>query len=39
MDLGADSQGPYRFLLLVLAIALVLGSLVLRGGEPRQPSS
>ncbi len=33
---GADSQGPYRFLLLVLAIALVLGSLVLRGGEPRQ---
>ena len=32
---GADSQGPYRFLLLVLAIALVLGSLVLRGGEPR----
>ena len=32
---GADSQGPYRFLLLVLAIGLVLGSLVLRGSEPR----
>ena len=32
---GADSQGPYRFLLLVLATALVLGSLVLRGGDPR----
>jgi len=32
---GADSQGPFRFLLLVLAIALVLGSLVLRGSEPR----
>ena len=32
---GSDSQGPYRFLLLVLAIALVLGSLVLRGSEPR----
>jgi hypothetical protein len=31
----ADSQGPYRFLLLLTAIALVLGSLVLRGGEPR----
>jgi hypothetical protein len=31
----ADSQGPYRFLLLVLAIGLVLGSLVLRGSEPR----
>ena len=32
---GSDSQGPYRFLLLVLAIGLVLGSLVLRGSEPR----
>ena len=32
----ADSQGPYRFLLLLLAVALVLGSLVLRGSEPRQ---
>ena len=32
---GADSQGPYRFLLLVLATGLVLGSLVLRGSEPR----
>ena len=31
----ADSQGPYRFVLLVLALGLVLGSLVLRGGEPR----
>jgi hypothetical protein len=31
----ADSQGPYRFLLLVLALGLVLGSLALRGGEPR----
>ena len=31
----ADSQGPYRFLLLACAIALTLGSLVLRGGEPR----
>jgi hypothetical protein len=31
----ADSQGPYRFLLLAAAIALVLGSLVLRGSEPR----
>jgi hypothetical protein len=31
----ADSQGPYRFLLLVLALGLVLGSLVLRGSEPR----
>ena len=32
---GADSQGPYRFLLLALAVASVLGSLVLRGSEPR----
>jgi hypothetical protein len=31
----ADSQGPYRFALLATAIALALGSLVLRGGEPR----
>ena len=31
----ADSQGPYRFVLLATAIALVLGSLVLRGSEPR----
>jgi hypothetical protein len=31
----ADSQGPYRFLLLACAIALALGSLVLRGSEPR----
>jgi hypothetical protein len=31
----ADSQGPYRFLLLACALALVLGSLVLRGSEPR----
>jgi len=31
----ADSQGPYRVLLLVLATALVLGSLVLRGSAPR----
>jgi hypothetical protein len=31
----ADSQGPYRFLLLAMAIALALGSLVLRGSEPR----
>ena len=31
----ADSQGPYRVLLLVLAVALVLGSLVLRGRAPR----
>jgi hypothetical protein len=31
----ADSQGPYRFLLLAVAIALALGSLVLRGGQPR----
>lgn len=31
----ADSQGPYRFLLLAVATALVLGSLVLRGSEPR----
>jgi len=32
---GSGSQGPYRFLLLILATGLVLGSLVLRGGEPR----
>jgi hypothetical protein len=32
---GADSQGPYRVVLLLLAIALVLVSLVLRGGSPR----
>ena len=31
----SDSQGPYRFLLLVTATALALGSLVLRGGAPR----
>jgi hypothetical protein len=31
----ADSQGPYRVLLLLLAIGLALGSLVLRGSEPR----
>jgi hypothetical protein len=31
----ADSQGPYRFLLLACALALALGSLVLRGSEPR----
>ena len=31
----ADSQGPYRFLLLVIATALALGSLVLRGSAPR----
>ena len=31
----ADSQGPYRLLLLATAIALALGSLVLRGSEPR----
>jgi hypothetical protein len=32
---GADSQGPYRVLLLLLAIVLVLASLLLRGGSPR----
>jgi hypothetical protein len=32
---GADSQGPFRWLLLVLAIAFVLVSLVLRGLHPR----
>jgi hypothetical protein len=32
---GADSQGPFRWMLLVVAIALVLVSLVLRGSEPR----
>jgi hypothetical protein len=31
----ADSQGPYRLVLLVTATALVLGALVLRGGESR----
>ena len=31
----SDSQGPYRFLLLVTATALALGSLVLRGSAPR----
>ena len=31
----SDSQGPYRLLLLALAIGLVLGSLVLRGTAPR----
>jgi hypothetical protein len=31
----ADSQGPYRFVALALSIALVLGSLVLRGSAPR----
>jgi hypothetical protein len=32
---GADSQTFYRWLLLVLAVAYVLASLVLRGGSPR----
>ncbi len=32
---GASSQGVYRWLLLALAAAFVLGSLVLRGGRPR----
>jgi hypothetical protein len=32
---GADSQTFYRWLLLVLALAYVLASLVLRGGYPR----
>jgi hypothetical protein len=32
---NADSQGPYRFVALALSIALVLGSLVLRGSAPR----
>jgi hypothetical protein len=31
----ADSQGPYRVLLLLFAVALVLCSLALRGGSPR----
>jgi hypothetical protein len=31
----ADGQGPYRVVLLLLAVGLVLGSLVLRGSEPR----
>jgi hypothetical protein len=31
----ADSATPYRWLLLLFAVALVLGSLVLRGGSPR----
>ena len=32
---GAESQTVYRWLLLVLALAYVLASLVLRGGNPR----
>jgi hypothetical protein len=32
---GADSQAVYRWLLLALAVAFVLASLVLRGGSPR----
>ena len=32
---GAESQGVYRWLLLALALVFVLGSLVLRGGNPR----
>ena len=32
---GADSQTVYRWLLLVLALAFVLASLALRGGDPR----
>ncbi len=32
---GAESQTFYRWLLLVLAVAYVLASLVLRGGSPR----
>ena len=32
---GADSQAVYRWLLLALAVAFVLASLVLRGGYPR----
>ena len=32
---GADSQAVYRWLLLALALAFVLASLVLRGGSPR----
>jgi len=32
---GADSQSPFRWLLLALGIALVLVSLVLRGSHPR----
>jgi hypothetical protein len=32
---GADSQAVYRWLLLALALAFVLASLVLRGGDPR----
>jgi hypothetical protein len=32
---GADSQTFYRWLLLALALAFVLASLVLRGGSPR----
>jgi len=31
----ADSQGPYRILLALLALGLVLGSLALRGSRPR----
>jgi hypothetical protein len=32
---GADSQAVYRWLLLALAVAFVLASLALRGGNPR----
>jgi hypothetical protein len=32
---GAESQAVYRWLLLLLALAFVLASLVLRGGNPR----
>ncbi|HKH18284.1 MAG TPA: hypothetical protein VKA57_12230 [Solirubrobacteraceae bacterium] len=32
---GAESQAVYRWLLLALALAFVLASLVLRGGNPR----
>jgi hypothetical protein len=32
---GPESQGPYRFVLLALSIALALGSLVLRADAPR----
>jgi len=32
---GAESQTSYRWLLLALAVAFVLASLVLRGGSPR----
>jgi hypothetical protein len=33
--LGADSQGPYRAALLLLALAMTLGSLALRSERPR----